>query len=80
MSASISFSIPQIVLRLLTSWSSSLTERIGPLLGGEEYLSSAGDSWRIGEDGLSGEVDLLGGGELALGEGLDGLKLPPLVG
>ena len=68
-----------MVLRLLTSWSSSLTERIGPLLGGEEYLSSAGDS-RIGEDGLSGEVDLLGGGELALGEGLDGLKLPPLVG
>jgi len=74
-----------MVFRLLTSWSSSLTERIGPLLGGDEYLSSAGDSWRTGEgrtgeDGLSGEVDLLGGGELALGEGLDGLKLPPLDG
>jgi len=74
-----------MVFRLLTSWSSSLTERIGPLLGGDEYRSSAGDSWRTGEgrtgvDGLSGEVDLLGGGELALGEGLDGLKLPPLDG
>ena len=69
-----------MVLRLLTSWSSSLIERSGPLLGGDEYLSSAGDSWRTGEDGLSGEVDLLGGGELALGEGLDGLRLPPLDG
>ena len=67
-------------LRLLTSWSSSLTESSGPLLGGDEYLSSAGDSWRTGEDGLSGDVDLLGGGELALGSGLDGLKLPPLLG
>ena len=55
---------------------------IGPRLGGEEYLSSAGDSWRIGDDGLSGDVALLGGGDIDLagGSGLDGLKLPPLDG
>ena len=63
------------------SWSSSLILSIGPRLGGEGYLSSAGDSWRMGEDGLSGE-ELLRGGDDALAGGscLHGLKLPPLLG
>lgn len=55
---------------------------IGPRLGGEGYLSSAGDSWRTGEDGLSGDELLSGGGDIDLagGSDLDGLKLPPLHG
>ena len=53
---------------------------IGPRLGGEGYLSSAGDSWRTGEDGLSGDELLRGGDDdLKGGSDLHGL-LPPLHG